>query len=386
MRPAATALLLPSILCFALLAGCAGKAPGAAGVEGTETDQALAGAEPFRTLRYSQSSEGIHETVWANGTVNAQDTCNAGGCILTADRAMHPTDVTDLLPQGVPTLVTVELQWNPHPLGFGGWDLLLDAPESTIYSRREVSQPGHIQGQVVLRPSGSVAVVLATYGPGADPVTSYTLRIAIDSEPHVLLPGVPVSVAMEAGDTVRAGSYGGGEAPFLLYGPDDARLGIFDGEHTLAEGAPTGHYVVLLPFGGPTGNVSTDSGADTMEALGLRRETGPESTVPPNGALDAPWDVGGVPLGVGVEARSGEDLVVTQFMASMGFELRLDGPGGYVLDGGEVCGLCLTGGFAFSIDSGSGDPSVVPGRYTVHAEAEASAGIRVQPFAIYVER
>lgn len=382
-------LLLVLLLAVSLLAGCAGKAPSASELAGPpgETGQAAAEAKPFTTLHYSGSSGGLHEVVWANGTVNAQDTCNLGGCIFGDERALHPTDLTGLVPQGVPTLITLKLDWMANPAGFGGWDVYVDAPDSNVYTRREVSQPGHIEVQVVLRPSGTVQVVQAAYGPGGDvPSTDYTLRIGVESEPQVLLPGVPVAVALKGGDTVRAGSYGGGDAAFLLYGPDDARLGLYQGRHTLPSTAPAGHYVVLFPFGGPTGNLSADSGADTMGALALRREEGPWSTVPPNGALDAAWDVGGVPVGVGLNGRAGQDLAVTTFMVASGLTARLEGPDGYVLDAGEVCGLCVTGGFTYEADSGSGDPAILPGTYTLHAESQAAAGMQFQPFAIYLQR
>ena len=384
MRPIVLALLLA----VSLLAGCAGKAPSASDLAGPGGGpQSAAEAKPFATLRYSGSSGGVHEVVWANGTVNAQDTCNLGGCVFGYDKAFHRTGLDGLVPPGVPTLVTLQLDWMANPVGFGGWDVFVDAPDSNVYTRREVSQPGHIEAQVVLRPAGAVQVVLAAYGPGGDaPSTDYTLRIGVDSEPQAMLPGVPVAVALKGGDTVRVGGSGGGDAAFLLFGPDDARLGLYQGRHTLPATAPAGHYVVLFPFGGPTGNLSADSGADTMDALALRREEGPWSTVPPNGALDVAWEVGGVPVGVGINGRAGDDLAVTTFMATLGLTAKLLGPDGYVLDAGEVCGLCVTGGFTYEADSGSGDPAILPGTYTLHAESQGSAGMRFQPFAIYLQR
>lgn len=385
MRPA---FLLVSLLAASVLAGCAGKAPAVDDLAGPvgETGQALAGAKPFTTLHYSGAPRLVHEVVWANGTVNAQDTCNLGGCVLDYSKAMHATDLTGFVVQGAPTLVTIVLDWNANPVGFGGWDAFLDAPDATVYTRRQVSQPGHIESQAVLRPAGSVSAILMAYGPGGDATTAYTMRITVDAHPQALLPGVPVSVALEGGDTVRASSYGGGDAAFLLYGPGDERLGLYQGRHTLPSSAPAGHYVVLFPFGGPTGNLSADSGAEAMDAVGLRQEPGAWSSVPPGSALDAAWEVTGVPVGVGVNARSGDDLAVSPFAASLGLSARLEGPGGYVLDLGEVCGLCVTGGFSYSADSGSGDPAILPGGYTLHAESQAAVGFQLQPFAIYLER
>lgn len=381
MRP--TFLLLAVLL----LAGCAGTPPSPADLQQAETGQAPAGAKPFNTLTYSGSKEGLHAVVWANGTMNAQDTCNVGGCVFDASKAMRVTDLTGVVPQGVPTLLSATLEWNEGAVSVGGWAFFIEAPDSVIYTERSTAQAGHVEAQAVLRPAGAVSVVLLAYGPGADlPATAYTLRISIESEPHVLLPGVPVSIPLQGGDTLRAGSYGGGDASFLLYGPDESRLGLFKGRHTLPDSAPTGRYVLLLPLGGPTGNVSTDSGAESMTALGLRQEMGPESTVPPSGALDAAWDVTGSPLGFGLRASAGEDLVVTSFTVAVGLTAKLQGPGGYVFDGGEMCGLCVTGGFSNTVETGTGDPAIVAGTYTVHAESQGSVGMRIQPFAIYLDR
>lgn len=383
VHPAAPALLLAL-----LLAGCSGgDAPQPDSEELGVSGQVQAQTGPLALLRFTGSQGAVHDVVWANGTVNAQDTCNLGGCVTSVDRAFRRTLLTDRMPAGRPTLLSVALDWNEAPIQFGSFDLLLEAPESTVYASRATFEPGRIEALAVLRPVGPVAIVMAAYGPGGDlPSTAYTLSIRLDSDPIALLPGVPVAVALQAGDTLSASSYGGGKADFLLYGPDDAFLGQFSGERTLPSNAPAGDYVAMLPAGGPSGNLSTDSGADGMRALALRSEPGADLKAPPTGTDAADWEVGGVPLAVGFTVRSGDDLLITTMIASAGLTVRLDGPNGYALDGGEVCGFCLSGGFGYRMDSGTGDPTVTAGAYRMHVESQASQGAIVQPYAVYLDR
>lgn len=388
MRPAfALAALAASVA--TLLSGCSGSTPPSGPsdlAQGPDTSgDAVADVSPAVLMRHAGLAEPLHTVVWANGTVAAQDTCNTGGCQLD-DRAFRRTDLTPLLTPGVPTLVTIDLAWKETPLAFGWFDAYLQAPESTVYARRSEYAPGHLATTLLVRPEGELTLVMAAYGPGGDvPATAYTLSARLDADPDVLLPGVPVAIAMEGGDRLVASSYGGGEASFLLYGPDDVLLGSFQGEHVLPAAAAAGDYVAVLPAGGPTGNLSTDSGAVAMRALGLRREYGPATDLAPSGATATDWDVGGVPLGVGVYIHVDEDPAQT-VMGSSGLAARMSGPNGFELDLGEVCGFCLTGGFGYSADSGSGDPRVTAGTYTVRAESAATVGGTLEPFAIYLQR
>ncbi len=96
-------------------------------------------------------------------------------------------------------------------------------------------------------------------------------------------------------------------------------------------------------------------------------------------------DVTGFPLGVGLFVGVNSDAPVP-FIASTGLTASMTGPNGFELDAGEVCGLCISGGFGYRIGSGSGDPRVTAGTYTAHVESTASGGARVQPFAVYLER
>jgi hypothetical protein len=371
----------------ALLAGCSGSTPpsGLADSLDTSGDAAVVDLSPDVLLRHAGLRDPIHTVVWANGTVAAQDTCNTGGCQVD-QRAFRQTPLTGEVVQGVPTLVTIELTWKELPLQFGWFDAYLVAPESTVYAHRVDYTPGHLSTSLLLRPQGELTLAMAAYGPGGDvPSTSYTLSAQLDADPTALLPGVPVAVAMDGGDRITAGSYGGGKATFLLYGPDDALLGSFEGEHVLPASAPKGDYVAVLPAGGPTGNLTSDSGATSMRALGLRQEYGPATDLGPSGITEAKWDVTGVPLGVGVYIHVDDDPAHT-FMASSGLVASMAGPNGFELDIGAVCGVCLTGGFGYSADSGSGDPRVTAGTYTVRTESQATLGGTMDPFAIYLQR
>lgn len=380
--------VVPCLLSLLALAGCSGgEDPEPASDPLRLSEQVPTEGGPLAVLRFAGAAAAVHEVVWANGTVAPQQACNLGGCITGTEGAFHRTVLTDRLPPGTPTLLSVSLQWTNAPIEFGSFDVLLEAPESTVYGSRATIEPGRIEAIAVLRPSGPVAIIMAAWGPGGEvPTTAYTLRIGIDSDPEAVLPGVPVAIPLEAGNTLQASSYGGGEASFLLYGPDDAFLGQFDGERTLPDGARAGDYVVILPAGGPSGNLSTDSGADRMRALALRSEPGADVKAPPTGAGSADWTVGGVPVALGFTVRSGEDLVITPMMAASELTVRLVGPGGYVLDGGEVCGLCLTGGYGYRRDSGTGDPLLTAGAFRVEVESQLAQGAIVQPYAVYLDR
>ncbi|MEA3136199.1 MAG: hypothetical protein QOC71_480, partial [Thermoplasmata archaeon] len=336
-----TAIALATVVAT-VLAGCAGDPSPAAdrnlGLQGTG---AVVDLTPDLLLRHVGLAEAIHTTVWANGTVAIQDTCNTGACLLDASRALHLTDLTPFIPAGVPTLLNVELDWKSD-LGGGNYDAWIEAPDSTAYSSRMDFTPGHLELQTILLPHGTITLVMAAFGPGEDvPSAPYTLYATIDADPVGVPPGVPVVVALAGGDTLRAGTYGGGPSPFLLYGPDDALRGQYSGEHTLADGAPSGNYVVIIPDGSPWGNLTTDSGATEMRALGLHREDGATFDVEPQGAAGRSWDVAGVPVGVGVRAFSDSDLPLTM-MASLGLRVAIDGPNGFKVEGVEVCGVCLT--------------------------------------------
>lgn len=376
------ASLLLACLCAAGLAGCS-SAPTADKLAATGPDPAGAREAAFHMLGHVGLTGTLHKEAWSNGSVAPQDTCNLGGCLMSTAKAEHVTDLTPLLPTGVPTRLQVDLTYQPNPAQFGQFQVFLRTEASTIYSYRlDDDFQGHEVLQAILVPRDAVSLVMAAYGPGGGaPETPYQVKATIDADEHGVPPGVPMAVALAPGQTLRATSPSGDATPFILYAPDDTLVGSFKGEHQVPDGAPAGDYVALLPSNGPWGNLTSNGGSEGMKALGLRREWGTPTPLAPNGATDVPWDVAGNPLGVGLRLAA-----TTPLMLSVGVQASIRGPDGYLFDPGTACQFCLAGALTITTDSGTGDPAVKAGSYTVHGETQGTYEIAVTPFAIYLQR
>lgn len=385
MRPSWQPSLALAVL---LLAGCAGDAPAPAAApdDPFQREQVAVGQQ---VLRYAGLKQAIETTVWANGTVAFQDTCNTGACVTGPERAFHATDITADLPADVPVELVVAMQATPSPL-FGTFEVFLDAPESTVYYNRV--EQDHAEGtagvQAMLRPKGTVHVVLAANAPGGDmPATDYTLSIAIAAGPERVPAGAPVGVTLGPGSNLTFQAPGQTKPAFFLYAPDDAFLGSFEGNLTLPAKAAKGEYVVLLPNGSQWGNLSSDT-ATSMRAVGLRTELGPAGKLPEVGPYDASWTAEGFPMAVGLAVYAPPDATpIGGPLLSTGFEASLTGANGVKVESGPQCGFCFTFGFGASFGSGTGNPDVVAQAYTVHAESQgATAGLHIAPYARYLDR
>lgn len=372
-----------------LLAGCS---------EGGSNEDLAPADDPFaRTvqgagetvLRFEGMDGPVEKTVWSNGTIAVQDTCNTGACIVDTSRAYHVTDITGDVPAGVPVELTVSLRYTPHPF-FGGPEVFLDAPGSIVYYDRTTVDYATGTGSILamIRPADTVEVVVAANAPGGEtPETPYTLSIAIVAGPERVSPGAPIAITLGPGSNLTYRAPGQTSPEFLLYGPDDALLGLMEGHVTLPADAPRGDYAVLLPNGSQWGNLSSDT-ASSMRALGLRTGLGPEGHLPEVGAYDATWDVTGFPFAVGVAVYASPDATpIGGPLLSTGFEVSLTGANGFTIESGPVCGLCFTFAFGANFGSGTGNPDVVAQTYAVHAEsATATYGLSVVPFARYLDR
>ncbi len=379
------ALLFCLAVLSAFLAGCSGGGDGG-GAPPAATDGPASGAPAMVTLKNGLAGS-VHHTVWANGTVAFQDTCNTGGCITDTSRAIRPTDITEHVPAGAPVRLEIELTYSPNPVGFGGFETWVQSEGGTYYAYDVDWELGHELVKVVFVPEGKVEVVMAAYGPGGEaPETPYELRVTVDADNETLPDGVPVAVRLGPGATLEADA-GGAQVAFVLYGPDDQPVGRFDDSTTLPEDAASGDYVVLLPNGQPAARLRTDSGAETMRLLPLRAEMGPVGDLPPNGAYDGSWDVTGIPIGVGIAAYNLPSALGPSPIVSTGFTMSLRGPGGFTLDSGNLCGICLSFGEYFvTWSSGLGDERVTAGAYTVHAETQFTYQVQVVPYALYFDR
>lgn len=379
-----------------LLAGCASPpadpaTPGTGTQTGSHSTHVAMGhiAATPAVLRNALAAP-VHKTVWANGTVAFQDTCNTGACVVDDSRALHVTDITADLPAGAPVQVSLDLSYQPAPtqdtVG-NGFDLWIQSDKATFYTYTFDWAPDRIAVRAVLLAAGTIEVVMGAIGPGGGmPETPYTLRIAIDADPAAVPPGVPVAVSLGPGATLSAAAQGR-PVPFLLYGPTDALVGKPGGSHTLADAAPKGEYIVLLPPGSPPANLTTDSGDVRMAILDLRFETGPAGSLPPHGAYDGSWDVAGTPLVVGLMAHTVPTAAGPAPLASTGFTMRMTGPNGFVLETPEICQGCLNvGRSGFFWGSDIGDERLGPGSYAIHAETDATYDVQVTPVAVYAQR
>jgi len=375
-----------AILAMAL-SGCSGSGggKGATGTDGpgTAVDEDGNPVSAMVTLTNGLAAP-LHRTIWANGTVAFQDTCNTGACVLGTDRAFHVTQVE--VPRDIPVRLGVELDYNPNQGGVGGGFQAWVQADGTFFRYAYDGQPGSIRIDTTLLPTSNAEVYMAAFGPGGDmPETEYTLRIQVDADPQIVPPAVPVAVELGPGDNLTVGS--DSTSAFALYGPDDTYHGRYEKGLQLPADAMEGEYVVLIAPGSPAGTIATDSGTRNMTTMGLRFVGGEQGTLPPNGAYDADFEVTGYPLAVGVSAGVTPGATGFYSFASTGLSMSLSGPNGVSLDSGVMCQICFTfGGFGAGMSTEPGDPAVVAGTYHVHAETQATYEAYILPYSIYFQR
>jgi hypothetical protein len=313
------ARLAPLVLAALLLAGCSGSPATDDG--GPQATPAAGHTGILHPLAFAALTAPVSKTLWANGTVAFQDTCNTGGCIMDTSRAIRPTDLSAELPAGVPVRVRLELAYAPHPILADGFDVWLQTDGSVVYSYLYVGEPGLRSAEVVLLPGGRTEAVMAAFSPGDGlPDSAYTFRIDIEAHPTLLPPGVPVGIALGPGQSIAANGTG---VDLLVYGPDDALIGQFREPFTLPAAARRGEYAVILSGGAASLVVGNASAPPAMRPLGLSLEVGPETVVAPHGVTAASWDVPGHPLGVGARIYNVQDATGQSPLVSAGFEMRM---------------------------------------------------------------
>jgi hypothetical protein len=328
----------------------------------------------------------LHRVEWHNGSFLAHESCNLGGCLTTDGAGFRFIPIE--LPRDVPVMVGIDFEyetgaWNDI---FGGFQAWLEG-DATVYRYTTEETPGHVRVDATILPTGDHNVVLLANTPGGEvPETPYSLRISIDAHPQVVPPGVPVGVELGPGAEVRLAPATGNLATFLLYAPDDSLVGRYDGNAMIADGAPEGEYVILIPVGAPSANITTDGGAQTMKTLGLSYATGDVVVLPPHGEGDGELAAEGFPLAVGFLVQPSASNPFFGVVVSTEFSVSLTGPNGVelLLDG--VCGLCITGGMEIYVLTESGDTRVQAGLYELHAETQATYEVQATPFAVHIQR
>lgn len=379
-------LVLPMLIVF-LLAGCASDAPAATGGSGPGSQDS--GDASVTTLRFKDLNAPVDKQFWLNGTVAVQDTCNTGACILDTSRAQHSLDLSGEIPLGAPVLVDLELTQTRGEV-WGNFEVWIDAPDGTYYTY--AYDADHATGRStvssVLQSSGTVRVHLLATGPGSEvPEAPFSIAITVRAGPELVLPGAPVGIHLAPGTNLTFTTTTGQKSPMLVYGPDDAFVGAFDGTLSLDQAAKAGEYVVIVPPGGEAGNLTTDGDATEMRVLRLQTSGGPEGVLPPTGPYEKEWSVTGFPVAVGVIAQASPGQLVGDPLLSLGYEFSLTGENGLTLTSGLQCGGCLTfGDYRSVIQSGTGDPLAVAQLYTVHAMTTLTYEVRLTPYAVYLDR
>ena len=383
-RTVGTAALAALLAIPLLLAGCSSSAPGRDG-PGSSTWEAPAEARSMQPLR-NALPEAIEQVHWANGSVPAQNACNPIGCAQGEATWRRVTDLTPALPTLATVQLEVELLYEPHVLFGQAMQVTLDSPESVRYAHTQTDEPGRSAFVATLLARGQVSAVVSVYQMnGQVPEIPYSLRIRIVASPTLVSPGVPVGLALAGGDTLQVGADGDGR-DFILFGPDGARVGAFQGKVTLDAVARSGEYAVLLPPGASSA-LASDNGDSAMRPLGLRYETSPPATVPQAGAMESSWDVTGLPIGVGLRIFTQEVAATLAPFITTDLSARINGPNGFVVESDMLGGYVTFGelGEELRWTSALGDERVTAGTYTVHAESTATYEAHVEGFAVYID-
>lgn len=398
MSAARRALPLAASIALASLAGCldrdgAEEGAGGATLNATtatdESSDAPPPTVPGATRVHFAAGEAASETIWSNGTFTIEQAGWPIG-VLTQGALMGDNprriDITAAVPQGVPTLVTVEVDAS---VGAGDVDIWLDAPEIEIWSGVFDTPFGgwsRFEMSIVHVSSESIAVVLGYDEHDDQPSFDYTLRIDVASDPSLLLPGVAVGVPMGPGDALHLEPLDAAkETNAALYDPADAHLGrvrVAAGAPTLAlaADAPAGEYVVMLSGDASPARASL-TGPSLERAAGrvLAQTFREGAPVPIDGADEVRWtfDEATAPLQVFV------GIVIDGAMTA--FSGSVASPTGSLFDF-AFQGPDVAAGFAYGMRTMMGAEGLVPGTYTVAITPQAAVQASAWELVVYYER
>lgn len=393
MRSTTLAATLALTLLLAGAAGCLGSEDtGGAGIEPTGDPDTSPQTDGASTTNLSLATfpieTAVDRTVWANGSFQPHQACNPVGC--ATGQAYQTTELTDL-PDAVPVRVSVELTYQaPASIYARPLQVSVLSEEATFYTYQQTDEPGRETVETTLLTGGSPVGVEVHYQgqTGQAPEESYTLRIEVTADQEVVPAGVPVTLPVEGGDTVRVepiGDSDGVEA--VLFGPqDDVVARASEASQpvslTVPEVTGTDPMVLLVPEGGPAVRVWTNTTAVSLGALGLQVErlepqdiTGPETVA---------WsfEVDGHPVQAGIYFQDDAPLGAT---ADRG-DATLVSPGSTLVQGDLGCGTCIVGGYEMLLGSPVGDPGLVPGTYEATYEPGGSAGMQVGGYLVWYQR
>lgn len=387
-----------------VLAGCVGSSPSdAAPANASDPDTAASGGggtPPSRsaaaTLTFG-SGANVSEVRWENGTYQPQETCNLTGCA-TGDYE-RTVDLTELVPAGVPVVVTMNLSYDSGGvLGSTmiGW---IQGSDVTFYSYDwDSPDPGEIRVRVLVhRPSsGTLSAVLQAYWPQSDtePSVDYTLRLASRADAGVVPPTVPVSAALEPGQTLTADAAGDGPVAVRVYDPQDRYATRIAGDGqatwTVPDDAPSGRYVLVPPSGSAPVGLSVSGGnAPAMTALDATVEASEPRTYNGTGEISWSFDVEGHPLRVGVYLQDawGSTTGFGPWVTAGPVNMEVAYPGGGSASGTFDCTPCFSiGSFGTAVASGIADEGLVPGTYTATVSSQGAAPFETGHYVVTYAR
>lgn len=398
--------LLGLLLLSAGLAGClsssggeqtGGAAVGEASLEGQTPASSTAGNDTGpegEPLVFAEASP-IQQTVWANDSFTAADSCYASGC--PRGTAFQEVELAGQLAENAPTRITAELTYDAGASVFAEpLNLFAYGEDATFYDFQLTEEQGREQIDATVLEGDEPVIVGVFYNwpTGDEPEVDYTLRIDVESSPDVVPAGVPVELAAEPGDALLAdpmqaveGAEAEGPARLLAYGPNDEFLDSFGGqdeslETTLPEDTAAGEHVFVVPEESAPVEISTNGSATEMRALHLAFQRGEGHPV--DGVEPVSWSfqLDRRPLALGMVY--GNDRPATASVSQGQATLR--GPQGTVIEGELGCGFCLTLGYFAATGTPIGADGLAAGGYEAVYEPTAETGSQVSHFLVTYER
>lgn len=341
--------------------------------------------------RFESSTPAIplHSIIWANGTFEPLEACHSGN-----EWCGRETDITDRVPQGIPTMLVAKLEDEP-PLfsGEGRPILYVDSPEY-YSSSNSYDGDGDIEVNVSFVPlSGGPYVVgvrwdirpILTLASAHD----YSLRIEIRGEAERVPQYEPVELPLAGeGSGFTITPWERTEDPpqlvFALWGPGDEFVGRYEANETpvayvLPQGAPPGNYVFLLGWRGESvrlGPWGASSGSMAMRALRDEWVEGTPRAVSGDQPVVWSFDVTRAPLAVGMAVQMGGGPLSYHYAENFRGEIRSPSERVLAFEGSDSLRTCSVGcAYWYGWGEGAHSADLPPGSY--EAEFQATRGINL---------
>lgn len=388
-------LIVSVVLLAASLAGGVGSdgggssaAPAEAGDGGDPEDADAGDGEGTGARPLAYDAPNATQRLQRNGSYAPQEACATGGCP-TGD-AWQETDITGIVPAGVPARVYVNITHDGLPVyqPFSAW---LQPEDTTFYGYSSSFQQSsiEIQALMVRAETGSVQAVVQLFAPdpttGSGPNTDYTLEATAVPVTSRVDRGVPVEVDLEPGQTIEATTAGEDadetDVAFRVYGPDDAAAAYVTSDNgsatwTVPENRSAGAYVLANTWASDL-ELST-TGEGPMRALTTDWIFSDPSPFDGSGTVEWDFDLSRDPVWTGIYVQDRDVEGPLEFrmdgptVTVSGFNATLTMPDGGTAGGAWECGICISGGVYAAFGPARGDPGLVAGTYDAELSSDAS--------------